>query len=184
MAEPAAPSSPPSSIVLVGMMGAGKSAVGRRLARRLDWDLFDSDRQVEAMTGRTVPEIWRSDGEAAFRQLESLVLADALASTTPKVIAAAGGVVLDEGNRRLLAQHHPVIWLRAPVETLIARVRKGEGRPLLDDDPAGAMRRLDAQRRPFYEEIADLTVDVDNDHTADHVTERIVRALGLSALAR
>ena len=125
-------------------MGAGKSAVGRRLARRLGWDLFDSDRQVEAMTGRTVPEIWRADGEAAFRLLERQVLADALASTTPKVVAAAGGVVLDEENRRLLRQHRPVVWLRAPIETLIVRVRKGEGRPLLDDDPAAAMRRLDA----------------------------------------
>jgi len=164
-------------------MGAGKSAVGRRLARRLDWDLLDSDRQVEELAGRSVPEIWRADGEAAFRRLESQVLADALASTTPRVIAAAGGVVLDEGNRRLLRLHRPVVWLRAPVETLIARVRKGEGRPLLDDDPAGAMRRLDAERRPLYEEVADLAVDVDNDHSADHVTERIVRMLGLSAVA-
>ncbi len=181
MADPVAP---PSSIVLVGMMGAGKSAVGRRLARRLDWELFDSDRQVEAMTGRTVPEIWRSDGEAAFRLLERQVLADALASSTPKVVAAAGGVVLDEGNRNLLHDHRPVVWLRAPVETLIARVRKGEGRPLLAGDPAGAMRRLDAERRPLYQQVADLVVDVDNDHSADHVTERIVQALGLSALAR
>ena len=76
-----------------------------------------------------------------------------------------------------------MVWLRAPVETLIVRVRKGEGRPLLDDDPAAAMRRLDAVRRPLYEEVADLVVDVDNDHTADYVTERIVRELGLSALA-
>jgi shikimate kinase len=92
--------------------------------------------------------------------------------------------VLDDENRRLLRQHRPVVWLRAPVETLIVRVRRGEGRPLLDDDPAGAMRRLDAVRRPLYEEVADLAVDVDNDHTADHVTERIVRELGLSALAQ
>ena len=100
------------------------------------------------------------------------------------MIAAAGGVVLDEGNRRLLALHRPVVWLRAPVATLIARVRRGDGRPLLADDPAGTMTRLDAERRPFYEEVADLTVDVDNDHTADFVTERIVRELGLSAVAQ
>src|SRR5437868_1380196 len=166
------------------MMGAGKSAVGRRLARRLDWELLDSDRQVEDMTGRTVPQIWREDGEEAFRRLESQVLADALASTTPKVIAAAGGVVLDEGNRRLLTLHRPVVWLRAPVATLITRVRRGDGRPLLADDPAGAMTRLEAERRPFYEQVADLTVDVDNDHTADNVTERIIRELGLSAVAQ
>ncbi|MEA2717123.1 MAG: shikimate kinase [Actinomycetota bacterium] len=172
------------SIVLVGMMGAGKSAVGRRLARRLGRDLLDSDRQVEEMTGRTVPEIWRADGEAAFRRLESQVLADALASSTPRVIAAAGGVVLDEGNRRLLAAHHPVVWLRAPVATLVARVRRGEGRPLLSEDPAGTMARLEAERRPYYQEVADVVVDVDNDHTADWVTERLVRELGLSSPIR
>jgi shikimate kinase len=165
--------------VLVGMMGAGKSAVGRRLARRLGRPLLDSDRQVEEMTGRTVPEIWRADGEAAFRRLESQVLADALASTTPTVIAAAGGVVLDEANRRLLTAHHPVVWLRAPVDVLVARVKRGDGRPLLADDPAATMRRLEAERRPFYEEVADLVVDVDNDNSADHVTERIARELGL-----
>jgi shikimate kinase len=170
---------PPASIVLVGMMGAGKSAVGRRLARRLGRPLLDSDRQVEETTGRTVPEIWRADGEAAFRRLESQVLADALASTTPTVIAAAGGVVLDEGNRRLLTAHHPVVWLRAPVDVLVARVKRGDGRPLLADDPAATMARLEAERRPFYEEVADLVVDVDNDHPADHVTERIARELGL-----
>jgi shikimate kinase len=170
---------PPPSIVLVGMMGAGKSAVGRRLARRLGRPLLDSDRQVEEMTGRTVPEIWRADGEAAFRRLESQVLADALASTTPTVIAAAGGVVLDEANRRLLTAHHPVVWLRAPVDVLVARVKRGDGRPLLADDPAATMRRLEAERRPFYEEVADLVVDVDNDNSADHVTERIARELGL-----
>jgi shikimate kinase len=168
-----------TSIVLVGMMGAGKSSVGRRLARRLGWDLLDSDRQVEEMTGRTVPEIWKSDGEAAFRRLESQVLADALASTTPRVIAAAGGVVLDEGNRRLLQEHQPVVWLRAPVDVLVARVKRGDGRPLLEHDPAGTVRRLEAERRPYYEEIADLVVDVDNESSADHVTERIARALDL-----
>ncbi|MEA2686813.1 MAG: shikimate kinase, partial [Actinomycetota bacterium] len=83
------------------------------------------------------------------------------------------------GNRRLLEAHRPVVWLRAPVETLIVRVRKGEGRPLLDDDPAGAMTRLDAIRRPLYEEVADLVVDVDNVHPADDVADRILSELGL-----
>ncbi len=185
---PVAPVAPvaetPASIVLVGMMGPGKSAVGRRLARRLGWDLLDSDRQVETLTGRTVPEIWRADGEPAFRTLESQVLADALASTAPHVIAAAGGVVLDEGNRRLLTAHRPVVWLRAPVATLIARVKRGDGRPLLADDPAEAMTRLEAIRRPLYAEVADLVVDVDNDHSADHFTEQVLRDLGLSRVAR
>ena len=144
------------------MMGAGKTSVGRRLAECRGWEFFDSDRQVELMTGRTVADIWRSDGEPVFRRLEAQVLADALASTTPRVIAAAGGTVLDEQNRRLMAQHHPVVWLRARPETLAGRVGSALHRPLLDQDPAGVLVQLEAVRRPYYEEIADVIVDVDD----------------------
>ena len=116
------------------MMAAGKSSVGRRLAECRGWEFFDSDRQIEAITGRTVAEIWRTDGEPAFRRLEAQVLADALASTRPRVIAAAGGTVLDPQNRRLMALHHPVVWLRARPETLAGRVGSATHRPLLDED--------------------------------------------------
>ena len=161
-----------SSIVLVGMMGAGKTSVGALLAERRGWPLFDSDRQVEEMVGRSVAEIWIADGEAGFRSLEAQVLADALASTTPAVIAAAGGTVLDPRNRRLLCAHTPVVWLRAEVDTLLRRLGTGEGRPLLAGDVAGALARLDAQRRPLYVEVADVAVDVD-DLSAEGVVERI-----------
>jgi shikimate kinase len=167
---------PASSIVLVGMMAAGKTSVGRRLAERRGWEFFDSDRQVEAMTGRTVGEIWRTDGEPAFRALEAQVLADALASSTPRVIAAAGGTVLDPRNRRLIEQHHPVVWLRARPGTLVGRLGAATHRPLLDVDPAGALEHLDAERRPHYEEVADVAVDVD-DLTADQVAAGIEAAL-------
>ncbi|MDQ2825435.1 MAG: shikimate kinase [Actinomycetota bacterium] len=150
-----------ASIVLVGMMAAGKTSVGRRLAQGRGWQFLDSDGQIEAMTGRTVADIWRTDGEASFRRLEARVLADALASTTPRVIAAAGGTVLDPENRRLIELHHPVVWLRARPETLAGRVGSGTHRPLLDEDSAGVLRSLDAQRRPFYEAVADVVVDVD-----------------------
>jgi shikimate kinase len=114
------------------------------------------------MTGRTVAEIWRADGEPAFRRLEAQVLAAALASTTPRVIAAAGGTVLDEENRRLLRMHTPVVWLRGRTETLVQRVMSGTHRPLLDEDPAGVLERLAAARHAFYEEVADVVVDVDD----------------------
>lgn len=167
------PSTPSAaSIVLVGMMGAGKTSVGARLAARRGWPVFDSDRQVEEMVGRSVAEIWAVDGEPGFRSLEARVLADALASTAPAVIAAAGGTVLDPTNRRLLCTHTPVVWLRAEVETLVRRVGSGEGRPLLDGDVAAAVARLDAERRPLYAEVADVTVDVDQ-LSADEVAERI-----------
>lgn len=157
-------------------MAAGKSSAGRRLAERRGWEFFDSDRQIEAMTGRTVAQIWRQDGEPAFRRLEAQVLADALASTTPRVIAAAGGTVLDPESRRLMARHRPVVWLRARPETLVGRLGSATHRPLLDDDPAGVLSSLDAGRRPFYEEVADVVVDVD-DLTADQVVECVEVAL-------
>jgi shikimate kinase len=167
-----------SSILLVGMMAAGKSSVGRRLAERRGWEFFDSDKQIETITGRTVAEIWRTDGEPAFRRLEAQVLADALASTRARVIAAAGGTVLDPQNRRLMELHHPVVWLRARPETLAGRVGVGAAthRPLLDNDPAGVLQRLDATRRPYYEEVADVVVDVD-DLTADQVAACVEAAL-------
>ncbi len=158
------------------MMGAGKTSIGRRLAENRGWEFFDSDRQVEAMTGRTVADIWRADGEPAFRRLEAEVLADALASTIPRVIAAAGGTVLDEHNRRLMELHHPVVWLRARPETLVTRVVSTLHRPLLDDDPAGALARLDAARRPYYERLADIVVDVD-DLTPEQVVACVEAAL-------
>jgi shikimate kinase len=158
------------------MMAVGKTSVGRRLAAHRAWEFFDSDRQIEAMTGRTVAEIWRTDGEAEFRRLEAQVLADALASTTPRVIAAAGGTVLDEANRRLIGRHHPVVWLRARPDVLAGRLGTATHRPLLDEDPAGVLHRLDAIRRPFYEEVADVVVDVD-DLTPDQVVACIEAAL-------
>lgn len=158
------------------MMGAGKTSVGRRLAECRGWEFFDSDRQVETMTGRTVAEIWRTDGEPVFRRLEAQVLADALASTVPRVIAAAGGTVLDENNRRLLEVHHPVVWLRARPETLAGRVGSAAHRPLLDEDASDVLARLDAARRPHYEQLADIVVDVD-DLTAEQVVACVEAAL-------
>jgi shikimate kinase len=158
------------------MMAAGKTSVGRRLAASRGWEFFDSDRQIEVMTGKTVAQIWREDGEPAFRRLESQVLADALASTTPRVIAAAGGTVLNEDNRRLMALHHPVVWLRAEPKVLAGRLGSASHRPLLDEDPAGALERLDGIRRPLYEEVADVVVDVD-DLTPDQVLACVEAAL-------
>ncbi|WP_436796198.1 shikimate kinase [Actinospongicola halichondriae] len=160
----------PRHLVLVGLMATGKSTVGRLVAASLGRRLVDSDDQVEAMAGRTVREIWRTDGEAAFRLLETAALTEALADTTPSVIAAAGGVVLAEENRLLLsADHVEVVWLRARPATLVERVRSaGDGhRPLLDDDPAGMLVRMEADRRSLYESVADRVLDVDDRSPAE-----------------
>jgi shikimate kinase len=167
-------------MVLVGMMGSGKTTVGRELAGRLGWAFLDSDAMVEASSGATVAELFASGGEDAFRAEESRVLAEALAWPTPAVVSAAGGAVLDPANRARLASQAMVVWLRADPATLADRVGTGEGRPLLADDPAARLAELDAVRRPLYGEVADVVVDVDG-LDPSRVADRI---LSLTAFER
>ncbi|HWE55334.1 MAG TPA: shikimate kinase [Acidimicrobiales bacterium] len=151
----------PERVLLIGMMGAGKTTTGRLLADRLSWRYLDSDDQIEQETGRTVPEIWKADGEAAFRREESRVLAEACATADRVVVSVAGGAVLDRGNRDLIATSGLTVWLRADVGTLARRVGSGTGRPLLEGGPVAALRRLSAEREPLYAELADMAFDVD-----------------------
>lgn len=167
----------PERILLVGMMGAGKSTVGLALARRLGWVYLDSDEQVMLRTGRSVPELFAERGEAAFRAEEKQVLEEAVASDRPAVVSVAGGAVLDPDNRAAIRNGGKVVWLRAAVGTLAARVGTGDGRPLLGDDPAAALARLYEERRPLYAELADVVVDVDGLTPQDAVGQ-IVGALG------
>ena len=154
------------------MMGAGKTTIGRRLARALGRPFLDSDQQVETRTGRTVREIFESDGEAAYRVLETEALTDALETPSPSVIAAAGGTVLSPVNRERMRAAGRVVWLRADPEVLAERVRNGVHRPLLADDPEKVLHDLDAARRSLYEELADDVID-----TAGRAPEEIVEEL-------
>jgi shikimate kinase len=165
-------------VFIVGMMGSGKTTIGRLLAERLGWRHLDSDEQVERDTGQTVPEIFAQRGEPAFRAAEARALAAAALADTPTVVSVAGGAVLDAGNRQVLRRGGVIVWLRARVETLAQRVGDGAGRPLLGDDPAAALRRLYAQRRPVYEELAQVVVDVDG-VDARTVADRVLAALPL-----
>jgi shikimate kinase len=167
-------------ILLVGMMGAGKSTTGRLLAERLGWRYRDSDADVESSTGLTVPELFARDGEAAFRMAETRVLAEACADPSPSIVSVAGGAVLSADNRRLIAASGIVVWLRARPETLAARVGDGVGRPLLGDDPSTALTHLLAVRSPLYAELADVILDVD-DLTPAAVADRIIDAVDASA---
>ena len=162
-------------LVLVGMMGVGKSTVGRLVAAELDRPLFDSDEMIEQRTGRTVREIWSTDGEDAFRTLETDTLLEALAEPEESVIAAAGGVVLSERNREALtsADAH-VVWLLADVDVLLDRVRNGMHRPLLDDDPEGTLRRMHVERAALYQEVADAVVSVDH-RSPNDVAKAVLR---------
>jgi shikimate kinase len=166
-------------LILVGMMGAGKTTIGDLLADRLGWRSFDSDAQIIADTGRSVPELFAAEGEAAFRAEEERVLTEALTGDEPVVVSAAGGVVLSPANRQLLARSGTVVWLRADPEVLARRVGDGAGRPLLDGDPASALAALDEVRRPLYESVASLVVDVDA-CTPDEVVEQILAGTGLA----
>lgn len=162
-------------LVLVGMMGSGKTTIARIVGERLGRPVLDSDQLVEARTGRTVRDIFATDGEPAFRALETEVLREALATTTPSVIAAAGGVVLSAENRRLLTTSASrVVWLCADPSTLVERVRGGGHRPLLDADPAGTLQRMFVEREPLYREVADAIVLVDHRSVAD-VVEAVLR---------
>jgi len=160
-------------IILVGMMGAGKTTVGRRLADRLGWGHFDSDAQVMASTGSSVPELFAERGEEAFRTEESRVLAEALSSPDPVVVSAAGGVVLSPANRGLLRRSGVVVWLRADPGLLARRVGRGEGRPLLGEEPAARLADLYEVRRPLYAEVASAVIDVDR-LTPGEVVERVL----------
>ena len=147
------------NIYLVGMMGAGKTTVGRLLARRLKLRFFDSDREIEGRCGVKIPLIFEIEGESRFRTREAQVLAE-LTALDGVVIGTGGGAVLSEDNRRRLAANGTVVYLRARPEDLYERVRHDRNRPLLaTGDPLGKLRELFAERDPLYRSIADLTVD-------------------------
>lgn len=164
-------------VVLVGMMGSGKTTVGRAVATRLQRPFIDSDELIEARTGRTVRAIFEQDGEPAFRELETEALVEALAEPEPLVIAAAGGVVMREHNRAALRRAGAfVVWLQADPEDLADRVTTSGHRPLLDGDPEAALRRLLHERQRWYEEVAQAVVDTGS-QTPDEVTQRVLDAV-------
>ena len=162
-------------VLLVGMMGSGKSTVGPIVADRMRRPFRDSDAEVERRTGTSVPAIFAARGEPAYRVEERAALCAALASRVPSVIAVAGGAVLDPESRRRLRSAGVIVWLDAAPHALASRLGTGQGRPLLAADPAGTLQRLDACRRPVYRALADVIVQV-GDRRAAVLAEEVVRA--------
>jgi len=148
-----------NNIYLVGMMGAGKTTVGRWLARRLKLRFFDSDHEIERRCGVKIPVVFEIEGESGFRAREAQVIEE-LAVLDSIVLATGGGVVLLPENRQRLAAHGVVAYLRARPEDLYDRVRHDRNRPLLAiSDPLARLHELFEERDPLYLEIADLVLD-------------------------
>ncbi len=163
------------SVVLIGLMGAGKTSVGRRLASRLGVSFIDADAEIETAAGCTIAEIFESHGEAAFRDGERRVIARLL-DNQPGVLGTGGGAFLDPETRAMVTEKGISIWLRADLDVLIARCARRNNRPLLwHGDPREILGRLIDERYPVYAE-ADIVVDsVNGPH--DAVVDAIIEAL-------
>ena len=174
---------PEGSLILVGMMGAGKTTVGRLLARRLKRRFFDSDVEIERRCGVRIPVIFDIEGEAGFRSREIQVIAE-LCALDNAVIATGGGAVLAEENRRAMAARATVIYLHARPAHLWQRVRHDRNRPLLaTPEPQKKLEELYAQRDPLYREVADLVVDTGKQSVQTLARDLLARLDGICSLS-
>lgn len=163
------------SIVLVGLMGAGKTSIGRRLAARLALPFKDADAEIEEAAGATIPDIFDRLGEAAFRDGERRVIARLLGGPV-HVLATGGGAFMDENTRALIKSRAIAVWLKADLETLVQRTGRSNHRPLLrSGDPREILSRLMEQRYPVYAQ-ADIVVQSD-DRPADRTVDLVSAAL-------
>src|SRR6478609_8300438 len=165
------------AIVLVGMMGSGKSSVGRRLASRLGMPFVDADTEIETAAGMTIPEIFAQRGEAEFRDGERRVISRILTTRAPLVLATGGGAFMNAETRERIRQLGVSVWLKAEPDVLMRRVRKRSNRPLLQTtDPEATLRRMLADREPVYA-LADLTIQ-SSDEPHELVVGETIAALG------
>lgn len=166
----------PRHIVLVGLMGAGKSCIGRRLAARLKRPFLDADHEIEKAAGCSIPEIFERHGEEAFRDGERRVIKRLLSAKEPHIIATGGGAYMDPATREAIARTAISVWLRADLEVLLRRTARRDNRPLLKQgDPRKILSDLIEKRHPFYG-LADLTVE-SQDGPPEVTVERVLQAL-------
>lgn len=163
------------NVVLVGMMGAGKSSIGKRLAERLGLSFIDADTEIEAAAGKSIPEIFAEHGKSYFREGERRVIARILEGRG-RVLAAGGGAFMNAETRARIATRAVSVWIKADLEVLMQRVRKRSNRPLLrTTDPEATMRALIEQRHPVYA-LADITV-LSRDIAHEVIVSEIIAAL-------
>ena len=175
--RPVVKSSRGPHLVLVGLMGVGKTTVGKRCAALLARDFVDTDELVVAAAGVPFDELWAVEGEPGFRARERVAVADVAASPTPLVIACGGGAVLDPDNRRVLRGAGFVVWLEARPAVLVSRLAGDDSRPLLaGGDRSATLTRLGDLRAPAYEAAADVTVATDG-RTVDEVAAAVIEEL-------
>ncbi|MBD3610069.1 MAG: shikimate kinase AroK [Gammaproteobacteria bacterium] len=159
-------------IFLVGLMGAGKTTIGKILAKALNKSFVDSDREIESHTGATIPLIFELEGEEGFRRRESEMI-DELTQKHDLVLATGGGAVLKLENRKVLRERGTVIYLRASVDQLLERTRMDKNRPLLQtEDPRAKLEELMQERDPLYKDVADIIID-----TGDTAVKQVVQDL-------
>ena len=173
------PNNASKMIVLIGLMGSGKTTVGRALASRLNLVFRDSDEAVEKTAKTSVREIFENQGEEIFRKLESQALIDLCDARSSIVLAVAGGAIIAQSNRDLLQKNAQcIVWLDAPTPTLISRTGRGKHRPLLDGDPVGSLNKMRLDREPLYQQLATHHL-VTQSLTIDEVVERIISLCSL-----
>lgn len=168
-----------NNIFLIGLMGAGKTTVGRQLARLLHKQFYDSDHEIEARTGVSIRTIFDIEGEVGFRKREEAIIA-ALVQQSNIVLATGGGAILSEATRRILKINGLVVYLYAHVEDLWARTRQDKSRPLLQtENPEGRLEALFAERDPLYQEVADVVINTHHQHGTT-IAQALSKSLYLS----
>lgn len=172
------------SVVFVGLMGAGKTAIGRKVAGMLGLPFIDSDHEIEAVSRMTIPDLFERYGEAEFRALEQRVIHRLLTENGPQVLSTGGGAFMNEQTREAIAEHGISVWLKADLDLLMERVSKKQNRPLLkNDDPRAVLQRLMDVRYPVYAtaEITVITRDERKEVIAAEVVEALAGHFGMTA---
>lgn len=169
------------NIILIGPMGAGKTTIGRQIAKVFDYDFYDSDREIEERTGASIPLIFELEGEEGFRKREQNIISD-LCNKHHIVLATGGGAVLRKENQNSLSRSGTVIYLCAEIDDLLARTAKDKNRPLLQtDNPKESLKKILIEREPIYRELADiiLTTNKMTVHTAVKELESRLNSLSI-----